>query len=90
MNVSDFIYGEQFKEKLNNFLAELKMIENRNIEWFKNREAQKEGELHDCLHYYYIIEWKLGQISFRFVEDCELPKDIQAQGMEAFYRNFAA
>jgi len=88
MNLTDFIYGEQFKENLDKLMAELKMIEQRHYEWFKNRIAQKEGELHDRLYHYYVLEWKVTQIGFRFIEDCDLPKEIQGQCMEAFYRNF--
>jgi hypothetical protein len=87
MNLSDFFYGEHFKENLNNFMIELKLIEQRHSDWFKSRPPQKEGELHDRLYHYYVIEWKSG-IGFKFIDDCELPTEIQGQCMEAFYRNF--
>ena len=88
MNLSDFLYSEHFKGNVNNFMIELKTIEQRHIDWFKNREKKEKGKLHDRLPHHYVLHWNLGKISFKFIDNCELPDEIQGECMEAFYRNF--
>jgi len=88
MNLTDLLHREPSHENMNRFLAELKMIETRHINWFRNGAAQKEGELHDRLHHYYIIKLSMGQVSFEFIDDCDLPKEIQGQSMEGILSQF--
>ena len=87
MKLTD-LFENTAHENMHKFLTELKAIENRHINWFRSRAAQKEGELFDRLHHYYIIKSTTGQVSFKFIDNCDLPTEIQGQSMEAFYRNF--
>ena len=88
MSLSSLIYGKHFDESIERFKSELLFIEEQFIGWFENRKPQKAGEMHGRLHHYYTFNWEFGQISFKFIEDCELPEEIQVLCLQAFYRNF--
>ena len=89
MNLFDLLlYGRRVAEKKAQFQADLRIIEDQYVAWFRSRAAVREGEPHDQLRHHYILDQRFGQVRFRFAEDTALPDEIQARCMEAFYRNF--
>ena len=85
-NISEFIYGDEYTEKNQAFEDEMTALEEKHLDYFKNRPSQIETEEHDCLRNHYNIRTASGQVSFRFNEGSDLPEDIRAECTQVFHR----
>ncbi|MGN6437231.1 MAG: hypothetical protein ACTHMM_11885 [Agriterribacter sp.] len=63
---------------------ELRMVEQDNIEWFKNRRSKFHSQPHDRLHNFYVIHTAGNVTTFSIESNSELPENIQMEAKRAF------
>ncbi len=85
-DIAEYIYGEEYTEKNEAFEAEMQHIEEKHLDFFKNRKPQNETEPHDRFHNHYALSTGSGQVSFRFNQGSDLPEEIKNECEEAFHR----
>ncbi|MDQ3290409.1 MAG: hypothetical protein M3Q05_03865 [Bacteroidota bacterium] len=85
-DIAEYIYGDEYAEKNKAFESEMERIEEKHLDFFKNREPRNETEKHDRLHNHYALSTASGQVSFRFNEGSDLPEEIKQECVEAFHR----
>ena len=85
-DISEFIYGEEYAEKNQAFEKAIEDIEEKHLDFFKNRPAQNETEQHDRLHNHYALRTASGQVSFKFSDGSDLPANIKQECLDAFNR----
>lgn len=87
MSEDEFLYGEEYAEKIKSLENDLLKVEERHIDWFKNRQSEIPNQEHDRLHNHYTIYYDGSGIYFNFQTE-DVPDEIQQQCLESFGKHF--
>lgn len=82
-DIKEVIYGKDYSDKYKEFIDVLGQIEEKHIDFFKERPARNEYGKHDRLHNHYGMITEFGTLTFS-VGDSELPANIQNECVDAF------
>jgi len=78
------IYGEALYRKVKKFEEGLLVVEEKHIEFFKNRESQRLYEEHDRLHNHCSTIFFNNKITFGFEKDSDLPFYVRRECADLF------
>ena len=85
MEPKEFNWSKKESEKSKRFIAELRKIEEKHSDYFRNRKTSSEFMPHDMLAEHYIFqESKNGEVNFFFPEYSDLDDEIKKECLVAF------
>ena len=76
--------SEKDRRKSEALNGAMKAIEEKHIDFFRNREGKFESDEHDKLQYHWMIINRCGQIRFHFTKESDLPDHIRKECIEVF------
>jgi len=83
--MNELFYGKDLTEKAELFQKELDAIQEKHIEYFKERPTDRPQD-HDLLHNHYMVYTANGTVMFNFTPGSDLADNIKAACIEAFKR----
>jgi len=81
------LHGKEIVQKHINFLSALKEIEERHIDYFRARPGKFIDNDHDYLHNHYNTRIFNGVVSFGFIADSGIDKEIERECLEAYKKH---
>lgn len=84
MSITEELYGEDYKNKDEAFKQGVEEIEDKHINFFKERESRLSQDSHDKLRNHFIIYTGNGRISIGFNKESDVPEHIQNEVLELF------
>ena len=88
MEIIELICGKDFTDREKAFQNKLSEIEEKYIDFFKDRGPKYKGDLHDRLHNHHMFYYDSYKIKFGFEEDSEVPYYIKNECLNAFLEIF--
>lgn len=85
-SLGPLLRGEEVVRKEDEITFALLMVEQNNIDYFKDKPSHLPSQPHERLSTHYIIHSSGGQYTFAFPNDSKLPKYIQDEALEAVKR----
>ncbi|WP_026462614.1 hypothetical protein [Adhaeribacter aquaticus] len=85
-DISEFIYGEEYAQKNQNFEKAMESIEEKHADFFNKRPPQNETEEHDRLHNHYALRTASGQVELHFNAGSDLPEEIKQECKDTFHQ----
>lgn len=85
---NEFFHGTDYAERTKALEKDLALIEEKHIEFFKQREPKSTQDEYDRLHYHYIQKFGHGVHTFSFKESSDLPDYIKDECYAAVKRHF--
>lgn len=92
MDFSEFLRGKEYTEKRKQFEEKLQLLENNNIDFFKNRSFKRPTQIHDRIENHYTMLTENSRIRIGF-NNPETPENIKNEMFNIFnsvfgYNNF--
>ena len=85
-DIADYIYGEDYAQRNQAFADEISRIEDKHLDFFKNRKPGNETDAHDRLQNHFAVRTAGGQVSFKFNQGTDLPENIKQECVAAFHQ----
>lgn len=88
MDFNETFHDKEYAEAVKLLDEDLKNIEEKYIDVFKERKQEFHNEDRDYLKYHWIMAAQHGRVTFAFNEDSDLPEYIKAECINAFKNRF--
>jgi hypothetical protein len=83
-DLNKIFYGEEAAQKLNQFKEGTFDIENKYLDYFKDRISKYNPEEKDRLHNHYLMIVNSNGVTFGFKENSDLNREVQASCIQLF------
>lgn len=88
MNEKELFYGENGAPKMKQLKQGLIDIENKHLEYFKEKKSTLSFDKHDRLHNHYIMNTNPLGVHFGFMADSDLKEEIKNECQNLFNKIF--
>ena len=83
LSMDELFFGKEIASKALLFKAELETLNEKHIEFFKNRKSHLSSQEHDNIFNHCMTYTSNGTVTFNFTDN-ELPENIKIDCIEAF------